>query len=1087
MSSDAVTILITDMEGSTAFTEARGDERAMEILRTHERITREVIGAHGGRAIKSMGDGFMVAFSEPASAVACALDLMAAFSEHNASAADVPINVRAGINSGPVIEEGGDLYGTTVNAASRIVAKARSGQVLVAESVRETAHAGVSEFVDRGLFWLKGLRERWRLYEARGDATPPVQVEPVTGRTPFVDREDERASLRTLVDAALDGRGGIVFLTGESGAGKTRLAEEMGSEAAGRGMSVLVGRCYEATSSHPYAPIVEVLEQIQRESEPELFRAALGEVIGEIARIMPQIRRSYPDIPPPTDLPPEQERRFLFVSLRAVLAALAQSQPRLILLDDIHWADEPTLLLLEQLAADLGTMPVLIVVTYPHTGRSRRDTVDDLIGRLERRRVLARFSIGPIPEAHAAQMIEAIVGCPAPAEITEHLYTETGGNAFFLEEVVRHLLAEGQLLDGEGRWLDDAAVALDVPETVRLVIGKRLAGLSSDASSILTLAAVIGRAFGFELLDDLAGLSEDELLDGLDEAERAGLIASTSDAGYVRFRFAHELVRQALLMDISASRRQVYHLRVADSIERVFADRVADHASDMAYHLVEAGRRADPARVLRFSILAGERALDAAAYEEALRHLEHALGLVDPQDHRRRAEVLELLGMAERSLGHLDEAIAAWVRTLDEFEALDDRDAIARLCLDAGFQIALWRTGRHLRPLITRGLAAIGDRRTGHRGGLLALSAALASDAGNYEGAQELFDEAVDLARESGDANVLGLTLYVRCYHHHMYQEFAKCIELGEEAIELLRKGSDVWTLANAIAHVGSSYSWSGKFERGAVIAEEAKRLGQKLGNWSASYTADRARSFRRLGRQPDLRRLEDDGLRDDQLGRQLEIRWLTATGRGRMALAAFWQGRWDDALAWYTEAAALESSIAGGGHHARLALCHAYMGHRPQALELIDAARPIFPQVGRANTTTAWLAVLMGVETLAVLGERDAAAELYPVVVDARRAGILLRPWDFRIVETLAGVAASCARDWAGAERHFTAALEIAHELPERIEVPEVRRFLVRMLLDRDASGDDERARRAADLACGDYATIGMPKHIELVRTMLT
>ena len=292
-------------------------------------------------------------------------------------------------------------------------------------------------------------------------------------------------------------------------------------------------------------------------------------------------------------------------------------------------------------------------------------------------------------------------------------------------------------------------------------------------------------------------------------------------------------------------------------------------------------------------------------------------------------------------------------------------------------------------------------------------SAALASDAGNYDGAQELFDEAVELARESGDANVLGLTLYVRCYHHHLYQQFAKCIELGEESIELLRKGSDVWTLANAIAHVGSSYAWSGRFERGAVVAEEGKRIAGKIGNWSAYYTADRARFFRRLGREPDLRRLEADGLRDDEVGRRLEIRWLIATGRGRMALAAFWQGRWDDALSWYTEAAELESSVAGGGHHARLALCHAYMGHRAEALELIDASRPIFPVVGRANATTSWLAALMGVETLAVLGERDAAAELYPMVVDARRAGILLRPWDFRIVETLAGIAASCAGEW--------------------------------------------------------------------------
>ena len=162
-------------------------------------------------------------------------------------------------------------------------------------------------------------------------------------------------------------------------------------------------------------------------------------------------------------------------------------------------------------------------------------------------------------------------------------------------------------------------------------------------------------------------------------------------------------------------------------------------------------------------------------------------------------------------------------------------------------------------------------------------------------------------------------------------------------------------------------------------------------------------------------------------------------------------------------------------------------MGHRAEALALIDASRPIFPVVGRANATTSWLAALMGVEALALLGERDAAAELYPMVVDASRAGILLRPWDFRIVETLAGIAASCAGEWDTAEAHFATALRSANDLPERIESPEARRFLVRMLLDRGASGDLERAREESELACAEYREIGMPAHEAMTRSMLS
>jgi len=147
---ESTTVLITDMEGSTAYTEGQGDESAMGLLRTHERLVRGVVARIGGREIKSMGDGFMIAFDRPGAGIACALDIMRTLDEHNRTSPD-PINVRMGINVGPVIEEGGDLYGTTVNAAARIVAKARSGQVLVSQAVTEEAADGSWSFVDRGL------------------------------------------------------------------------------------------------------------------------------------------------------------------------------------------------------------------------------------------------------------------------------------------------------------------------------------------------------------------------------------------------------------------------------------------------------------------------------------------------------------------------------------------------------------------------------------------------------------------------------------------------------------------------------------------------------------------------------------------------------------------------------------------------------------------------------------------------------------------------------------------------------------------------------------------------------------------------
>jgi tetratricopeptide (TPR) repeat protein len=407
------------------------------------------------------------------------------------------------------------------------------------------------------------------------------------------------------------------------------------------------------------------------------------------------------------------------------------------------------------------------------------------------------------------------------------------------------------------------------------------------------------------------------------------------------------------------------------------------------------------------------------------------------------------------------------------------------LCFDAALLVSLSRPGQ-ARRLANRGLAALHDRRSAARAGLLALAASFEGGAGRFEKAEEMFDQALALARAADDGRVLGTTLYLRAYNYFLYLEDARCVEVGREAMGHLRRTSDLWTLASAAAHVGGTLAWMGRFDEGASVAEEGKTLGRKLGNWSAYYAADRARSFRHLGRDPDLGRLESDGTRDYETGRRLGVDWLSATGAGRIGLAAFWAGRWPEALERYHEAAQLDPGGTGAGHTARIFLCNAYLGNAAEALTLVAQTRPSFARAGRANSALSWISAMMAVEALALVSEDDAAAELYPVVMDLVGKGTVLRSWDFRLLETLAGIAASCARDWDAAEGHFRASLRLARELPMRIEEPEARRFYARMLLRRSAEGDTAEAVHQLQLAEADYVAIGMPAHASLVRALL-
>jgi DNA-binding SARP family transcriptional activator/class 3 adenylate cyclase len=1086
-----VTILFTDVEASTDLRTRRGDQVAQHLLRDHEEIVRSQVEAHAGREVKALGDGFMVAFTSARRALSCAIDIQRTLETRRSELPEV--RVRIGLNTGELLREGDDLYGQSVHAAARIAAKAAGGEILVSEVVKQLA--GTSPdlvFRDRGQYRLKGFPERFRLYEV-----PWRDEEDQSGhtlfaqRTPYVGRDAERSELVRLLDGALRGHGELVMIGGEPGVGKTRLTEEIGSEAKRRGMRVRVGRCYEMEGAPPYVPFVEIMEQMMAAApSPAAFRELLGEDAPEVAKLLPHLRRVYPDIPSALELPAEQERRYLFNSVRTFLARAASARPAFVVFDDLHWADEPTLLLLEHLAERLPEMPVLVVGTYRDTEVTPGHPLARTFDALTRRSLARRISLRRLAQDGVAGMLLALSGQEPPKSLVDAVHAETEGNPFFVEEVFKHLVEEGRLLGPDGRFRPEVVIGeLDVPESLRLVLGRRLEHLGEDGRRALAAAAVVGRAFTYELLEALGELPPDALLDALDEAERARLVAPLSDApDEDRLLFSHELIRQTLLAGLSQPRRRRLHLLVADTLERLHAGTLDDEASEIAHHLTRAGPAGDRRKLLTYLTLAGRQAIRTAGYEDALRHFEQAVAMAELAEPAERPQLFADRALARRSLGRYEDALPDWEGAFHRYEELGDPEAAARMCFEESFE--LWWLNRDGEALVwaERGLAALGDRETPQRAEMLGWTGVAGAWVSPYEHGAEMIDEALALAERLGDKRLVGYSLVNRALHRFAFGLQREVLEAGQEGTRLLRAEGDLWEVATLLAFMELAAVELGRMRLASELGEEVERLATRLGHsFALNVCHEPARSARQLAADPDLAELEAFARHHLAVAGAIGFRHMSGA---LLAHAAFLRGDWDEALRLAEEAVRHSPE-----HHSTSGMdwgCYlrvlAYCGRTGEVVAVLDGRRDDLPQAGRPNGYGPWYLPAAAIEALSVIGERDRAAGFYPLVREfMATTGVVLPCWTPYLIERIAGIGAAAGGQWEAAEQHFRNALRQAEELPFALEGAETHRFYARMLLDRNAAGDRDRARSLLKEAVPVYRRIGMPRHEEMTRALLT
>ncbi len=919
----------------------------------------------------------------------------------------------------------------------------------------------------------------------RGTELPPSLL--LEG-TAFVGRARERGDVSAAVERAFQGSGAVILLGGGAGVGKTRLALECARDAAFRGALVLIGHCYESEEPHPYLPFVEMLEAVLEQTQSlDAFRNALGENAPELAQLMPRLRRLYPDISPPLELPAEQARRYLFESLCDFLARSATTtRPVFLMLEDLHWADLSTLSLLVHLSHRIAAMPVAIVATYrdrePNLRTNLVKCLEDLLRtgfRPLRLRGLNRDGV--------AAMLSAMSGREPPPGLIDVICEETQGNPFFVEELYKHLVEEGTAFDAEGNFLPDLKIGeLDVPENVRLVVRRRVDRLPEDVRPVLIAAAVIGRSFSFKLLESFESFNEETLLKAIDEGLRAGLILSSTLGPEAPFSFSHELVRQSLLTEISAPRRQRLHASVARAIEKTYSANLEDYAAELANHLTQAGDSADGTRLVHYLGIAGKRALEAAAYEDGLRHLTEAVARHDTSDRAKHAELLTDLATTERSLGKWEDALGHWREALELYTALGNRLAVGNVYI-AIVEALNW-AGRHFEAaeFAFRGLALSENDLTADRARLLGAIGGIYTSAGAYQPAEDALLEAVRLAEQLNDPKTLGVVLSYRAFHNFVFLRPEQALADGISSTEILRGSGLLWSLAQHLSFVASADYALGRLPEATEIVEELDPLATKLGHLAAQMRCARIMAWIEFSRECDLTRLDEWFRRDLEIVRTANLPWINSC-YAQLALVRFLRGDWEAALPHSEHSCAAEFPNAfdgwGGGMLLRQ---RAYTGDLAGARSLFAQKKDRLPHLDRPSPIGGWGLLMLAVEALFVIGEREQAAELYPLARQAAQTGVICLEVISRFPQTVAGLAAAAGKQWDKAEEHFQIAMKQAVEFPHRLEEMEIRRFYGQMLIERNGTGDRDQAGAMLTGAIEGYSQIGMPRHARIAQELL-
>jgi class 3 adenylate cyclase/tetratricopeptide (TPR) repeat protein len=1066
-----VTFALTDIEGSTDLWEAHPDVMANVIVRHYE-LAAEIAEAHGGRMPRSQGEGdsTLMAFARASDAVDAALAFQRAVNAEPWPE-NIELRVRTGLHTGEAQIEHGDYFGAALSRAARLRALGRGGHVLVsqatAELVADHLPGGVT-LHDLGRVQLRGFGRTEQIHQMRASGLPdvgdPVALEDAGGEattrlpfpialppgvTRFVGRTGELAALRAPWTSAVGAaRRHVVLVGGDPGIGKSRLTAELACELYDGGATVLFGRCYEENVV-PYQPFVEAIEHYLRHGDPAEVRADIVRSGTLLARLVPDIGLRFPDLPEPVRAEPDTERYLMFEAVDALLSGIAKRAPLLLVLDDLHWADRPTLALMCHIARHQEAAPLVVVGTYRKTEVVGDHPLRGIAADLRREGVSEEVSLTGLSEDEVAQLIDATSDIEPRPGFVQSVRRETGGNPFFVQEICSHV---GETGATAGAFTLEG---LGVPEGVKQVIGQRIARLPDGTERLLTIAALIGREFDLDLLVGVAGDDEDTVLDALERACAARLVEEvTGTIG--RYSFVHALTRDALYDSLGGTRRARLHRRVADAIESRYADDLDDHYGALAFHYAAAGT--DLAKAVEYAGLAGEQALARLAHEDAAKQFERGLQLIAEQD-RARCDLLLGLAEARRRAGDIP----------GSRQAFEEAGAIARQLADAE------RLAR----------AAIGSFR-GH----------LMADPEWHEPVIRMMKDALDLLPEQ-DSPLRSRVLAALALEVYFTPQQERAAEISAQAVDMARRVGDDETLAFALACAHTAISDPGRLDPRLMVSTELVALSERVHNPELGYLGHvhRACDLLELGRVDDARRWAHAAAElVADLGQPMQryyVVWLQST-------LTLLEGRFDDAQRLADEALEIglaadspDALVVWGTQAIVLGWQRGEMGHLvepaqrlldqypdltawPPAVAFVEAMAGLHEEAReRLRTCTAnldslnfdaiWMPALVSLaEVCRIVDAPECAAPIYERLVPYAQTlcVVSLNLSEMGPVSRALGVLAGLQGDYSRAELHFRDALATSERIDAPPHMARTSADYARMLLSRGAPGDTERAR---------------------------
>jgi class 3 adenylate cyclase len=1081
---DTATVLFSDMVGSTELRTRLGEEAADELRIVHDDLLRGAISAHRGIVVKHTGDGVMATFSAAVEAVAAAVAIQQAVDAHNRRSEQSRFEVRVGISVGDVTFDGDDCFGLPVIEAQRLEAAADGGQIVCAEIVRHLARGrGGYEFSSLGELQLKGIAEpvpavrvHWapvvHVAVARETPLPPVLAAPST-----FDLSGRAAELDVVINAWKDtteGDGRIVLISGEPGIGKTRLATETALAVRKQGGLVLAGRCDESLGL-PYQPFVEAL-RFQLGLGDELPNDWFGPLAEELVRIVPELADHIPGLEPPIRTDPESERARLFEGVTAWLRTTAAAVPVMLVLDDIHWADRPTLMLLRHLVHETARDALFVVGTYRSTDLDRTHPLAAMLADFRRDPRVTRLALDGLTQDGVAEFLERSAGhdLDAPGvELARAIQAETAGNPFFVGEIMRHLVETGALVRRDGRWTSDLTLAdVGLPEGIREVVGRRISRLDEPAQRTLSIAAVIGHEFTLPVLAEVSGVVDDELLDHLDVARAGGLV---DEVDLDRYRFTHALVRATLLEELSTSRRVRTHRKVGVAYERLFADRLDAVATDLAYHFGEAAA-VDPDKAVAYAIRAGDRALESSAAADAVRWYSLAREHLDFDSHDPAIEVEILTRLARAEWASAGDGSSAGAHVLEAARAAQAAgldDAMARALLIA--TRVSFNEEQASNPdkiaLLEQALQSIDD--DGLRSRLLAaLATELIFVGDTATRRQALLDESIALAQRSNDplaiADVAMGYFNARPRSTWTGEQFRLDEAMLRRALAAAHDSGDA--LAISSLHLSNAF-FAFCVGDGDEFRRQVAALDAMAGGGRNPVALRMFLLIKQMLTLIEGRVTEARALALEQYGHWINVSASEAlTYRGVQDFASKReQGRLESTIPAWSEFAAAYGER--GAAPAAVAFALATVGRIDEAVARLDISYETrFTDI---PDEAGWpMAIAMWVETALLVGAHDAAALLHEIILPFD--GLQLGTGGFSGGPTARLLARieNMSGDHAAADEHFAAAAAFGDRLGSPMWSARSRLDWAETLL---ARNERDRAAALADVAEANLANLDL------------